>query len=317
LSADRDAALIDAFLEMAAAERGARANTLAAYARDLADAQAFLAASGGLEAAKGADLSAYLGALARRGLSAATAARRLSALNQFYRFLIDDSVRADDPTSLLERPKSARPLPKTLTPEAADALIAAAGAGLAPPVQARDRTLLELLYGSGLRVSELVGLPLTAAGRPETGALHIIGKGGKARIAPVGARAQAALIAYLPARAALLAAAAAPIRQRTEKWLFPSLTAADGKLSRRRVGQIVEAAAARAGLDPAQVSPHTLRHAFATHLVEGGADLRVVQALLGHADIATTQIYTHVANARLVEAVRTRHPLARRKKDYT
>jgi len=308
-----DAALIEAFLEMASAERGARANTLDAYSRDLADASGFMVARGGLACAQAADLSAYLGDLSRRGLSAPTAARRLSALRQFYRFLIEDDRRSDDPTSQIERPKTPRPLPHSLSVSQIEALIAAAGLGLPPAPAARDRTLLELLYGSGLRVSELVSLPLSAARRPETGALHIIGKGGRARTAPLGGRAQAALLAYLPLRGELLGQDENELA-RAAKWLFPSRSAADGKLSRRRVAQIIETAAKAVGLDHGQVTPHTLRHAFATHLVEGGADLRAVQTLLGHADIATTQIYTHVATARLIEAVQTKHPLAKKGK---
>lgn len=304
---------IEAFLEMASAERGARPNTLAAYRRDLEDAACFLALRSGLVAATADDLSAYMRDLSARGLSAATAARRLSALRQFFAFLVEEDGRKDDPTATLDTPKLGRRLPRTLDATGIDRLIAAAGEGQPAPVIARDRALLELLYGSGLRVSELVSLPLTAAARPEAGMLHIIGKGGRARLAPLGAPARAALEAYLAVREQFLPTEAAA-RDRARRWLFPSATAADGKLTRRRVAQIVEDAARTCGLDPAAVTPHALRHAFATHLVEGGADLRAVQTLLGHADISTTQIYTHVAKARLVEAVTTRHPLARKKR---
>jgi integrase/recombinase XerD len=177
---------------------------------------------------------------------------------------------------------------------------------------ARDRALIELLYGAGLRVSELVSLPLRAAPKPGQEHMVIEGKGGKERIVVLGRPALAALAAHLDARAGALPKAEAQ-RERAARWLFPSASAADGKLTRRRVGQILETAAVKAGIDPTRVSPHVLRHAFATHLVEGGADLRTVQTLLGHADIATTQIYTHVAEGRLRTLVETKHPLARKK----
>lgn len=306
----QDSAWIDAFLEMAAAERGARPNTILAYRRDLADADGFLVPVGGLARADAAALEAYVRDLAKRGLSGPTAARRLSALRQFYRFLMADGLRSDDPTSRLDRPKQTARLPKTLEPDVIDRLIAAAGDGAgAPALAARDRALLELLYGAGLRVSELVSLPLSAAKRPESGALHIVGKGGRARLAPIGQKAQAALTAYLGWRDQLLPADP-DARDKAARWLFPSGQAADGRLTRRRVAQIVDDAGRAIGLAPGAVTPHTLRHAYATHLVEGGADLRAVQTLLGHADIATTQIYTHVARRRLVDAVTTKHPLA-------
>jgi integrase/recombinase XerD len=299
-----DSALIEAFLEMLSAERGARANTLDAYARDLEDARG--AVRGGLKDARADAVEAYVAGLAKRGLSAATARRRISALRQFYRFLLSENVRGDDPTSRLDAPKRARSLPKTLSPEEIARLIEAAETP-------RDKTLIELLYGAGLRVSELVSLPLRAA--PKAGQAHMIveGKGGKERMVVLGSAALKALDAHLAARAAALPKAEAQ-REKAQRWLFPSASAADGKLTRRRVGQILEAAAAQAGVDPARVSPHVLRHAFATHLVEGGADLRTVQTLLGHADIATTQIYTHVAEGRLKTLVETKHPLAKRRK---
>lgn len=307
--------MIDAFLEMASAERGARANTLLAYRRDLDDAAQFLHPRGGLVGADQTALEAYVQDLAQRGLSAATAARRQSALRQFYRFLMAEGVRDDDPTGRIMRPKTARTLPKTLDPDVAERLIAAAEVGKPPAYAARDVALIELLYGSGLRVSELVSLPFSAVNRPDSGMVHLIGKGGRARLVPIGAKAHAALARYVELRAAFLPPPG-PARDKAARWLFPSAGAADGKLTRRRIAQIVEDAVVVAGLDPAQITPHTLRHAFATHLVEGGADLRAVQTLLGHADIATTQIYTHVAKARLVEAVTTKHPLAAvRRKD--
>jgi integrase/recombinase XerD len=299
-----DSALIEAFLEMLSAERGARANTLDAYARDLEDACAEV--RGGLRGARAETIEAYVAGLARRGLSPATTRRRISALRQFYRFLLQENVRADDPTSRLDAPKRARSLPKTLSPDEIERLIEAAETP-------RDRALIELLYGAGLRVSELVSLPLRAAPKPGQEHMVVVGKGGKERLVALGRPALAALGAHLAARAAALPKTEAQ-REKAQRWLFPSASAADGKLTRRRVGQMLEAAAARAGIDPKRVSPHVLRHAFATHLVEGGADLRTVQTLLGHADIATTQIYTHVAQGRLKTLVETKHPLAKRRK---
>ncbi len=316
-----DSALIEAFLEMLSAERGARANTLDAYARDLDDARTHIGSQKftptpapplsrgrgtALANASAEDVEAYVRGLKARGLSPATARRRISALRQFYRFLLQDNVRADDPTSRLDAPRRARSLPKTLSLAEIEALIAAAE-------NARDRALIELLYGAGLRVSELVSLPLRAAPRPGQDHMIVEGKGGKERLVALGKPALDALAAHLGARAASLPKAEAQ-RERAERWLFPSASAADGKLTRRRVAQILETAAAKAGIDPARVSPHVLRHAFATHLVEGGADLRTVQTLLGHADIATTQIYTHVAEGRLRTLVETKHPLAKKPK---
>jgi integrase/recombinase XerD len=299
-----DSALIEAFLEMLSAERGARANTLDAYGRDLEDARTHV--RGGLKSAGAETIEAYVAGLAKRGLSAGTARRRISALRQFYRFLLQENVRGDDPTSRLDAPKRARSLPKTLSPEEIARLIEAAETP-------RDKALIELLYGAGLRVSELVSLPLRAA--PKAGQAHMVveGKGGKERMVVLGGPALRALEAHLAARVAALPKLEAQ-REKARRWLFPSASAADGKLTRRRVAQILEAAAANAGVDPARVSPHVLRHAFATHLVEGGADLRTVQTLLGHADIATTQIYTHVAEGRLRTLVETKHPLARKPK---
>lgn len=306
-----DAGLVEAFLEMQSAERGARPNTLLAYERDLADASAHLGAPG-LRSATPAALEAYCAGLARRGLSPATASRRRSALRQFFRFLLTDNIRADDPSAGLVAPRRARRLPKTLSAEEIAALIAAAGAQADPAVAARDAAIVEILYASGLRVTELVTLPVRAAPRSGAGVIAVTGKGGKERMAPVHDRAIAALSRHLQHREALLPQKQ-PARDRAARWMFPSATAADGRLSRQRVNQILDACAVRAGIDPARVTPHVLRHAFATHLVENGADLRTVQTLLGHADIATTQIYTHVAEGRLKELVHTRHPLAKKK----
>lgn len=298
-----DSALIEAFLEMLSAERGARANTLEAYRRDLDDARAEI--KHGLERAGADAVEAYVAGLTRRGLAPATTRRRMSALRQFYRFLLQDNLRGDDPTSRLDPPKRARALPKTLSPDEIEQLIGAAES-------ARDRALMELLYGGGLRVSELVSLPLRTAPKPGQDHMIIEGKGGKERMVVLGRPALAALAAHMEARAHVLPKETAK-REKAQRWLFPSASAADGKLTRRRVAQILEAAALKAGLDPARVSPHVLRHAFATHLVDGGADLRTVQTLLGHSDIATTQIYTHVAQGRLKTVVETKHPLARKK----
>ncbi|MFO1017918.1 MAG: tyrosine recombinase [Hyphomonadaceae bacterium] len=299
-----DSALIESFLEMLSAERGARANTLDAYARDLDDARTHV--RGALGSASAEAIEAYVAELARRGLSPATARRRISALRQFYHFLLQENVRADDPTSRLDAPKRARSLPKTLSVEEIERLIEAAETP-------RDKALIELLYGAGLRVSELVSLPLRTAPRPGQEHMIIEGKGGKERLVALGRPALAALEAHLATRTGALPKNEAQ-REKAQRWLFPSSSAADGKLTRRRVAQILEAASAKAGIDPTRVSPHVLRHAFATHLVEGGADLRTVQTLLGHADIATTQVYTHVAEGRLKTLVETKHPLAKRRK---
>lgn len=313
-----DEALIERFLEHLSAERGARANTLDAYARDLEDAQrALRATQSGLNQASPNDLEAYAAGLARRGLAASTARRRLSALRQFYHFLLSEGLRADNPSAHLESPRLPRSLPKSLNANQAEELLAAAaplgreGVPAQAPLSLRNTALLELLYGTGLRVSELVALPLKAMPRPGVRHMIISGKGGRERLIALGLPALAAIEAYLAVRAQFLPPLTAASYPAAQKWLFPSASAADGKLTRRRVGQIVERAALRAGLDPSAISPHVLRHAFATHLVEGGADLRSVQMLLGHADISTTQIYTHVANARLRGIVEAAHPLAR------
>jgi integrase/recombinase XerD len=294
---------VEAFLEMLAAERGARPLTLAAYRGDLADAQRFLGTTAVEEAAT-EDLRRYLARLARAGMAPRTAARRLSALRQFHRFLVLEGIRRDDPTSGLDAPRLGRPLPKLLAEDEAAALIAAARQHSGPE-GARLLAMIELLYGAGLRVSELVGLPLAAAQR-DPRFLIVRGKGDKERMVPLGAPARAALAAYVAVRAAFL-----PPRK-ASPFLFPS-RGREGHLTRRRCAQLLKAVALAAGLDPARLSPHVLRHAFASHLVEHGADLRSVQEMLGHADIATTQIYTHVQSGRLQRLVAEHHPLARRK----
>ena len=300
------AAWAEAFLEMMAVERAAAKNTLTAYARDLADAAAFLAGRRCDLADAGAeDVEAYFAALGARGLAPATAARRRAAVRQFYRFVLGEGWRADDPSRRVEAPKKGRPLPKVLSREEMDRLIAAAGArdggqGL------RLACMVELAYASGLRISELTGLSLAALAR-DPAYLTVKGKGGKERLAPLNAAARAAVKAYLAVRPQFL-----PKGDKANPWLFPS-RGAGGRLTPRRFAQLLDEAAADAGVDPARVSPHVLRHAFATHLLEGGADLRVVQTLLGHADIGTTQIYTHVATDRLTEVVATKHPLSKRR----
>jgi integrase/recombinase XerD len=301
-------AWIEAFLEMMAAERGAAPNTLRAYEQDLADAGGFLAARGGdLAGASAQDMEAYFADLGARGLTAATAARRRSAVRQFYRFVLGEAWRVDDPTRRVEAPKTGRRLPKTLTREEVDALIAASAArdGAAG---ARLACMVEILYASGLRISELVALPL-APFASDPAFMMVRGKGGKERLAPLNDAARAAIKAYLAVRASFLSrqTKAAP----TNPWLFAS-GGRGGHLSARRFAQLLDEAALAAGIQPDRVSPHVLRHAFATHLLEGGADLRIVQTLLGHADIATTQIYTHVTQDRLRAVLESRHPLARK-----
>ena len=307
-------ARIEAFLEMLSAERGARLNTLSAYAGDLEDADAFVRARGrSLAEAQAEDLAAYAAAMTRDGLASATAARRLSALRQFFRFLLLENARGDDPTAQIEGPKRRHNLPKTLDAHEIERLIETAGAH-DDATALRDCALIELLYGGGFRVSELTELPLKAAPRPGQTHMIVKGKGGKERMIVIGRKAIEALARYLQARDAFLPKKTPEKREKAQRWLFPSATARDGKLTRRRVAQILDKHARSAGLDPRRVSPHVLRHAFATHLVEGGADLRTVQTLLGHADIATTQIYTHVADGRLKTLVESAHPLSKRRK---
>jgi integrase/recombinase XerD len=291
---------IEAFLEMMAVERDASPHTLSAYQRDLADADA---ATGGLMQADETALEAWYQSLSARGLSPATQARRRSAARQFYRFALGEGWRSDDPSRRLDAPKQGRGLPKILSRDEIEALLAAAsardGAGALRLV-----ALMELAYASGLRVSELLALRVEAV-RRDPAYLIVRGKGGKERLAPLNASARQAVKAWLAARDA-----ARPDKAPDSPWLFPSRSA-KGHLTPRRFAQLLDQAALDAGLDPARVSPHVLRHAFATHLLEGGADLRIVQTLLGHADIGTTQIYTHVAGDRLAQVVRSKHPLAR------
>ncbi|NNC60465.1 MAG: tyrosine recombinase [Erythrobacter sp.] len=279
------------FLAMLAAERGAAANTLAAYRRDLESAEE---AIGDLATAPRAKLSQLGGVWA--DLAPASVARKASALRQFYGFLVDEGQREDDPSSALPRPVTKRPLPKLLSHADIEKLFEQAELEAQSENAANLRTLalLELLYGSGLRATELVSLPMAAVPR-DAPFLTVTGKGGQARMVPVSRRARAAITRWLAARDA------------GSTYLFPSRAS---HLSRVRLFQLLKELAARAEIDPDRISPHVLRHAFATHLLEGGADLRVLQTLLGHADIATTQIYTHVDAARLITLVNERHPLA-------
>jgi len=294
----------ESFLEMMVAERGASRHTIDAYRRDLADYGRFLARRG-LESLSGdaAAVRAYLSALSNGGASPATAARRLSAIRQYHRFLYLENARTDDPTQTVEGPRQQRPLPKLIDHGEIAALIETVR-GRHDAEGLRLTVLLELLYATGLRVSELVALPLSALA-PDHSLLTVRGKGDKERMVPIGGAAREALDAYLAVRPRFLGR-----REQTARYLFPSRSRA-GHLTRQRLSQLLKDLASEAGIDPAKLSPHVLRHAFASHLLAGGADLRAVQMMLGHADIATTQIYTHVQGDRLAEAVRAHHPLAK------
>jgi integrase/recombinase XerD len=304
-----DQGLVELFLDMLAAERGAGANTLAAYGRDLADFSSHLGTRGSAVAiATTDDVRAYLSQLNKRDFAAASVARRLSAIRQLYRFLYAEGRRQDDPAAILEGPKRGRTVPKVLSIAEVDRLLATARAAsdkavLSPADRlraARMTCLIELLYATGLRVSELVTLPASASERTAR-MLIVRGKGGKERLVPLNEAAKQAMGDYL----ALLEAANPQARL---KWLFPSF-GESGHLTRQHFARDLKALAATAGLRADQVSPHVLRHAFASHLLHNGADLRVVQTLLGHADISTTQIYTHVLEERLKSLVRDLHPL--------
>ncbi len=291
---------VESFLEMMAAERGASPNTLDAYRRDLADFDDFLTGCGlAVHQADGDALRDYVATMRKRGLAARTAARRLSTLRQFHRFLFAEGVRPDDPSQIIDSPKLGRPLPKYLSEAEVDALIAAAR--LRPGTEGRRYlALLELLYAAGLRVSELVGLPVSAAARnPQT--LLVRGKGLKERMIPLGDPARQALAAWLEVR-----------QPKASRWLFPG-EGRSGHLTRSAFAKQLDELAVAAGLMPSRVSPHVLRHSFASHLLAHGADLRSVQQMLGHADIATTQIYTHILDERLKSLVNRHHPLSRKK----
>lgn len=294
---------LGAFMEMLAAERNAAVNTQTAYRRDLEDAAAFLQKRGrSLSEAMPADLRDYLSLLAGNDMRPSTAARRLSALRQYFKFIHGEGWRPDDPTAGLDSPKLGRPLPKLLSEAEMSRLIATCTA-LDGAEGLRLTALTELLYATGLRVSELVALPLAAVLRDQP-FLIVRGKGAKERMVPLNAPAKAALSAYLDQRGVYL-----PKGSKASPWLFPS-RGASGHLTRQRFGQMLKEIALKAEIDPAAISPHVLRHAFATHLLDHGADLRALQKMLGHADIATTQIYTHVASGRLQELVARHHPLA-------
>jgi integrase/recombinase XerD len=302
---------LEIFLEMLTAERGAAPNTVEAYRRDLSEFFTIMTSRG--RAASNVateDIRHYITRLSEAGYAPSTAARRLSAVRQYFGFLFAEGIRQDDPTTLVDSPRLGRPLPKILSEEEVETLIAGAQE-TSGPEGFRLTALLELLYATGLRVSELVELPAAAAAR-DPRVLIVRGKGGKERMIPLSEPARDALKQYRAAAGAKPgpAARAEAWRARARKWLFPSRGTA-GHLTRQRVAQLLKELAAEAGIDPAKVSPHVLRHAFASHLLDHGADLRSVQKMLGHADISTTQIYTHVLDARLKALVRDHHPLAR------
>jgi integrase/recombinase XerD len=291
--------LVEAFLDMMSAERGAGANTLAAYRRDLLD----FAGHADPSKASREEVRGFLTGLSTSGMAASTQARKLSALRQFYGFLYGEGIRSDDPTQTIEAPQARRPLPKILSAADLDAMLATAAEDRTPQ-GLRLTLIVEMLYGGGLRVSELAGLTLAAV-RTRENFIRITGKGNKERLSPLSPAAREALDAYLDVRANFV-----PQDDKNNRYLFAS-RGEGGFLTRRRFHQLLKGLALKAGVNPEKVSPHVLRHAFATHLVEGGADLRSVQTLLGHADIATTQIYTHVARDRLTQVMRGAHPLAK------
>ncbi len=304
-----DESLIELFLDMQAAERGAGANTLAAYRNDLADLAAHLRAAGvAVAAADTDDLRGFLTSLAERGFKASSLARRLSAVRQLYRFLYAEGKRSDDPAAVLEGPKRARTLPKVLSISDVDRMLTVARAQAEDATQpkparlraARLLCLLEVVYATGLRVSELVALPASAA-RRDLRMLVVRGKGGKERLVPLNQAAKRAMSEYLALRAE-------GKHDASSKWLFPSF-GEQGHLTRQHFARELKGLGQACGIHPEQLSPHVLRHAFASHLLHNGADLRVVQTLLGHADISTTQIYTHVLEDRLKSLVRDLHPL--------
>jgi integrase/recombinase XerD len=313
LSMPSDAKLTDLFLDMLAAEQGAGPNTLDAYRRDLADFSGFLAAKGqGLADAVTQTLRDYLADLDTRGFKSSTVARRLSAMRHLFRFLLSERIRSDDPAAILSGPKRGRGLPKVLSIAEVDRLLARAKASCEAPQASPLRRLramrlyclLEVLYATGLRVSELVALPLSAS-RSNARMIVVRGKGNKERLVPLNEASRRAMADYIAAMEVKppKTGAAGP------KWLFPS-SGEKGHLTRQHFARDLKELAAAAGLSPRLVSPHVLRHAFASHLLHNGADLRIVQTLLGHTDISTTQIYTHVVEERLKSLVRDLHPLA-------
>ncbi|XOK13752.1 site-specific tyrosine recombinase XerD [Agrobacterium tumefaciens] len=318
----RDGARLESFLEMMSAERGAAANTLSSYERDLVDLREFLSHRGqSLTDAATPDLSAYLTHLSTQGFAATSQARRLSSMRQFYRFLYSEGLRGDDPTGIIDAPKKGLALPKTMSVADVNRLLGlaaqeAATAGPGQLARIRMHLLLELLYATGMRVSELVSLPVKVL-RQEGRFLMIRGKGNKDRMVLLSRAAIDAMEKYEAARKALVQEKdKAPKKaEATESpWLFPS-SSRQGHLPRQVFARDLKDIAIRAGLTPSVISPHVLRHAFASHLLQNGADLRAVQELLGHSDISTTQIYTHVLEERLQELVQTHHPLAKQGKN--
>ena len=308
--------LVDSFLDMITTERGAALNTRQAYWRDLADVSLFLKGiDSDIDKATTDQLKAYLKELSEKTnikgdqkakIAIRTIARRLSALRQFYRYLISENHREDDPTSTIESPKQGRTLPKTLSEAEVDNLIKTAGEkGTAESI--RLVCLLEMLYATGLRVSELVGLPLSALGENKE-FLIVAGKAGRERMVPLSTPAREALEKYLDVRKKHVGAGET---EKQNKWLFPSKTSDSGHLTRQRFAQLLKDLAKEAKIDNGRVSPHVLRHAFATHLLNNGADLRSVQKMLGHADIATTQIYTHILGENVKKTVEDKHPLSK------
>jgi len=295
---------IDSFLEMLSAERGLAQNSLLAYRTDLADFSGFLTGCNENPETIGTDaLRQYMQGLSDEGMTASTTARRLSALRQFFKFLVQENIRKDDPAALLNAPKRARPLPKLLSEDEVDRLLAEARSLRDDPAEsARLTALLEILYATGLRVSELVGLRWPPFG-DDARFLVIRGKGDKERLVPLSEPARRAIEDYAGWRSDF-------IEDKTSPWLFPS-RGESGHLTRQRFGQLLKDLAVQAGISPSKVSPHVLRHAFASHLLAHGADLRAVQKMLGHSDISTTQIYTHVLEARKQALVRQHHPLAK------
>ena len=309
-------ASVDAFLDMLTAERGAAHNTRQAYWRDLADVSQFLKKdrSSDIHKANTADLKAYIEDLSQKihvkgsnkaQIAVRTVARRLSALRQYYKYLISEGVREDDPTSTIESPKQTRTLPKTLTEQEVSHLIKTAGEGGGAD-SIRLVCLLEMLYATGLRVSELVGLPMSAIAE-ESQYLMVEGKGGRERMVPLSDPAQKALKDYIAVRQQFIG----PDDKGTQaQWVFPSKTSEKGHLTRQRFAQLLKDLSRAAEIEEGKVSPHILRHAFATHLLARGADLRSVQKMLGHADIATTQIYTHILGDKLKDTVEEKHPMS-------
>ncbi len=309
--------LVDSFLDMLTTERGAAMNTRQAYWRDLADFSIHLRDKTRKEIVDAAkdDIKTYLDDLGirihvkgqnRNQIATRTVARRLSALRQFYRYLVSENIRKDDPTSTIDSPKQGRTLPKTLSEGEVSTLIKTAGdSGGADSI--RLVCLLEMLYATGLRVSELVGLPMSALGE-DMQFLMVAGKGGRERMVPLSEPAQKAVRRYLEVRQQFIN----PEDKGTQaQWLFPSRTSESGHLTRQRFAQLLKDLADNAGIEADRVSPHILRHAFATHLLSNGADLRSVQKMLGHADIATTQIYTHIVGDKARKTVEDKHPLAK------